>query len=55
MKIELPQLLWYGNTTLEIELPEDWVAQGMLMIGYGAEEPAFRVRKPMAEVVHWVS
>ncbi len=24
MKISLPELLWYGNTTLEIEVPDDW-------------------------------
>jgi len=33
MKIELPQLLWYGNTTLEIELPEDWDVQFCPMRG----------------------
>ena len=38
-----------------LDLPEDWVAQGMLMIGYAAEEPDFRARKPLAEVVRWVS
>jgi nickel-dependent lactate racemase len=24
MEIHLPQLLWYGNTTLDIALPDDW-------------------------------
>jgi nickel-dependent lactate racemase len=24
MNIQLPQLLWHGNTTLNIELPDDW-------------------------------
>jgi nickel-dependent lactate racemase len=24
MKINLPQRLWYGNTTLELDLPEEW-------------------------------
>ena len=24
MKVSLPQLLWYGNTTLEMDLPDDW-------------------------------
>jgi nickel-dependent lactate racemase len=24
MKISLPELLWYGNTTLDIEMPDDW-------------------------------
>jgi len=33
MKIELPQLLWYGNTTLEIELPDDWDVQYCPMRG----------------------
>ncbi len=37
------------------DLPEDWVAQGMLMIGYAAEAPDFRERKPLDEVVKWVS
>ena len=37
------------------DLPSDWVAQGMLMIGYPAEEPEFRERKLLAEVVRWVS
>jgi len=37
------------------DLPEDWVAQGMLMIGYAAESPDLLERKPLAEVVRWVS
>lgn len=37
------------------DLPGDWVAQGMLVIGYPAEKPDFRERKPLAEVVRWVS
>jgi len=24
MKVDLPELLWYGNTTLTIDLPDDW-------------------------------
>jgi F420 biosynthesis protein FbiB-like protein len=36
-------------------LPADWEAQGMLMIGHPAEEPNFRERKPLEEVVRWVS
>ncbi len=24
MKVQLPELIWYGNTTLEIELPDNW-------------------------------
>ncbi len=27
MKVELPQLIWYGNTTLELELPSEWEVQ----------------------------
>ena len=27
MRVLLPQLLWYGNTTLEIDLPDDWDVQ----------------------------
>ncbi|MBR9981567.1 MAG: DUF2088 domain-containing protein [Desulfatitalea sp.] len=27
MRVQLPQLLWYGNTTLEIDLPDDWDVQ----------------------------
>jgi coenzyme F420-0:L-glutamate ligase/coenzyme F420-1:gamma-L-glutamate ligase len=37
------------------DLPDDWIAQGMLLIGYPAEQPEYRARKPLAEVVHWVS
>jgi len=33
MKIELPQLLWYGNTMLEIDLPDDWDVQYCPMRG----------------------
>ena len=24
MRITLPELLWYGNQTTEIDLPDDW-------------------------------
>jgi len=27
MKVELPQLIWYGNTTLELDLPPGWEVQ----------------------------
>lgn len=33
MKISLPQLLWYGNTTLEIEMPDNWEVEVCPMRG----------------------
>ncbi|MEW6442264.1 MAG: lactate racemase domain-containing protein [bacterium] len=33
MKLSLPQLLWYGNGTLEIELPETWQVECCPMRG----------------------
>ena len=33
MKIGLPQLLWYGNTTLEIEMPDNWEVEVCPMRG----------------------
>ena len=24
MKIDLPELIWYGNTTTTIDLPDEW-------------------------------
>ena len=38
-----------------LNLPGDWQPQGMLLLGYPAEEPKYRERKPLAEVVKWVS
>ena len=35
MRIQLPQLLWYGNTTLEIDLPDQWEVQLCPMRGAG--------------------
>ena len=35
MRIQLPQLLWYGNTTLEIDLPDQWEVQFCPMCGAG--------------------
>ena len=35
MKFCLPQLLWYGNTTAEIELPDDWDVEYCPMRGAG--------------------
>jgi nickel-dependent lactate racemase len=33
MKIGLPELIWYGNTTLEIDLPDDWEVEFCPMRG----------------------
>jgi nickel-dependent lactate racemase len=33
MKVQLPQLLWHGNTTLEIGLPDDWQVEMCPMRG----------------------
>lgn len=41
MRVLLPQLLWYGNTTLEIDLPDDWDVQVCPM--KGADHPALSV------------
>jgi nitroreductase len=38
-----------------LSLPSDWVAQGMLLLGYPDESPDARQRKPLSEVVRWVS
>lgn len=36
-----------------LDLPPDWQAQTMLLLGYPAEEPPARPRRPMDEVVVW--
>ncbi len=41
MKFCLPQLMWYGNTTAEIELPDDWDVEYCPMRGAG--------RKPLTQ------
>ena len=38
-----------------LDLPKDWAAQGMLLLGYPDEAPEYRPRKPLEEVVRWVS
>ncbi len=38
-----------------LDLPEDWQPQGMLLLGYPDEEPPQRPRRPLAEVMQWVS
>jgi coenzyme F420-0:L-glutamate ligase/coenzyme F420-1:gamma-L-glutamate ligase len=34
-----------------LDLPESWLAQGLILLGYPAEEPAARSRKPLSEVL----
>ncbi len=36
-----------------LDLPETWVAQGLLLLGYPVETPEFRQRKPIDDVVRW--
>jgi len=38
-----------------LDLPANWAAQGMLLLGYPDEAPELRPRKPIEEVVRWVS
>lgn len=38
-----------------LALPQDWQPQGMLLVGYADEEPAYKERRPLSEVVKWVS
>ena len=35
MKVSLPELIWYGNTTLDIDLPDDWDVEICPMRGAG--------------------
>jgi nickel-dependent lactate racemase len=48
MRIGLPQLIWYGNTTLEIDLPEDWDVDVCPM--RGASRPALSIEQMAAAV-----
>ena len=48
MRIVLPELLWYGNKTTEIDLPEDWNVQVCPM--NGAEAPAMTVDQMEAAI-----
>ncbi len=43
MKVQLPQLVWYGNTTLEIDLPERWNTEVCPM--QGADAPALSAQQ----------
>ena len=48
MKVQLPQLLWYGNTTLEIDLPDDWDVEFCPM--RGAERPPLTLAQMEAAI-----
>jgi nitroreductase len=37
-----------------LELPDTWLAQGLLLIGFPAEEPDIRQRKPLKDVTRWL-
>lgn len=49
MRVHLPQLLWYGNTTLAIDLPEDWEVDicGMR----GASRPPLTIEQMKAAIL----
>lgn len=36
-----------------LDLPDTWMAQGMLLLGHPDETPSFRERKPLADVVKY--
>ena len=36
-----------------LNLPETWLAQGLLLIGYPEQEPRARQRKPLEEICRW--
>ena len=38
MKVSLPELLWYGNGTLELALPDEWEVEVCRMRGAGRPE-----------------
>ncbi len=41
------------ETRAALELPETWEPQAMFFIGYSAEIPETRERKPLNEIVTW--
>lgn len=52
MKISLPELLWYGNSTLDIELPDEWDVelcpmQGALLPGLDVAAMAAAINDPI--------
>jgi nickel-dependent lactate racemase len=48
MKISLPELLWYGNTTLDIEMPDDWEVEICPM--RGAQRPPLTIEQMEAAI-----
>lgn len=48
MRVEIPQLLWHGNTTLEIDLPGEWDVEICPM--HGAGWPPLTVEQMSAAV-----
>ena len=50
MKISLPQLIWYGNTTLVLDLPEDWDVEYCPM--HGAARPALSLAQMKAAILN---
>jgi len=41
------------ETRSALGLPDTWEPQGMLFLGYPAEEPGAKTLKPLSEVVQW--
>lgn len=37
-----------------LDLPDTWIAQGLLLLGYPAEMPEIRQRKELSEVTKWI-
>ncbi len=37
-----------------LDLPDTWIAQGLLLLGYQAEMPEIRQRKELSEVTKWI-
>ncbi len=49
MKVHLPELFWYENSTVELELPDDWDVQPLPM--RGAQRPALSLEQ-IAEAIN---
>lgn len=52
MNVKLPQLIWYGNTTLDIDLPERWQVEicpmrGVSLPALTADEMAAAIKNPI--------
>lgn len=50
MKVQLPELLWYGNTTWEIELPDNWDVELCPM--RGADRTPFNINEIENAILH---